>query len=252
MPLFINILLLLNSIFHISPVFAQNTKLKSDYNYSFSIYQQTYSQFQQSRQAYLKFSTLNTQEAAVPDARKAQLARLETVKTYLYLQKDSLSTHQISSPTETEIILQNINQKIEAFDQLSKTTSSITSIEQINQNNDSFNTLYEETKELIIQAQIRSQANRLLETLKQISQLLDSLNQGPIPNPAKQSWITQTKKDLEKANQEINSALQAPLLKKVKNNPYQKNLKDSLEYLNQSQETQQKILKNALEIKNLL
>jgi hypothetical protein len=247
-----SLILFLNLLFHPSPSLAQDNNLQNDYEYTFSIYEQSYTLYQQSYQAYLKHLTLNTKELAIQHARQAQIGRLDTVRTFLYLVKKNLQTHQVSSPTETQILLQTIDQQIENLIQLSQKNQSATTLVDIQENNQNFLDLYEPIQELVYQSQIRTEANRLLSTLQKIHQLLETLDEGPIPNPTKQSWLDQTRKDIQLANDQINSALQIPEQTKAKKAPYQSSFKKSIDLLNQSRSTQERILRNALEIKSVL
>ncbi len=251
-PLLIASLLFLTSFFHLPEILAQNQQSRNDYNHAFSVYQQIYSQFQQSRQAYFKHSTLNTKELAIQHAREAQISRINTVKTFLAILKENLQAHQNSSPTETQITFQNINEQIKKLDLLSTKNKSSKTIEDIEKNNEDFLEIYEPLQELAYQSQIRSEANRLLATLEKINNLLETLSSDPIPNPARESWLSQTRQDVQKANGEINQALSISNQTESFSTSYQKTFSKSLGFLEQSQNTQEKILKNIIEIKALL
>lgn len=251
-PFLIAFLLTIISFVHFPQVLAQNQQSRDDYNYTFSVYQQSYSQFQQSRQAYLKHSTLNTKELVIQHAREAQINRINTVKTFLTILKENLQVHQSSSPTETQITLQNINEQVKKLDQLSIGNKNSKTIASIQKNNDDFLEIYKTTQETAYQSQVRSEANRLLTTLEKINNLLEILSNDPISNPARESWLDQTRKDVQKANEEINQALSTSSQMKSSYTSYKKTFSKSLSFLEQSRTTQEKILKNIIEIKTLL
>jgi len=251
-PLLIAFLLFITPFLCLSETLAQNQQSRNDYSHTFSVYQQSYSQFQQSRQAYLKHSTLNTKELAIRHAGEAQISRINTIKTFLAILKEKLQTHQNSSPAETQIISQNINEQIKKLDLLSAKNKNSITIADIEKNNEDFLEIYEPLQELAYQSQIRSEANRLLSTLEKINNLLETLIDNPIPNPARESWLNQTRQDVQKANGEINQALSISNQTELYSTSYQKTFSKSLGFLEQSQNTQEKILKNIIEIKDLL
>jgi len=251
-PFLIAFILTITSFFHFPEVLAQNQQSQEDYNYAFSIYQQSYSQFQQSHQAYLKHSTLSTKELAIRHAGEAQINRINTVKTFLFILRENLQTHQNSSPTETQIILQNMNEQVKKLDLLSAKNKNPKTVTDIQKNNEDFLEIYGTAREIIYQSQVRSEANRLLTTLEKINNLLETIDDDPIPNPAKKSWLDQTRQDIQKANEEISQALLSPSQTRSSKTPYQKTFSKSLGFLEQSRATQEKILKNIIEIENLL